>query len=635
MNYENLKAAIKANSDEAPSLTLAFHLIQSVIKDIEQESGQKFRNVDIGEINEYTGLLGGQIRTILNTYSVTSESLRGITEKLAAMKDRLENTEKEVRDFEKQIASMQDTDKKISEITKKRDGLKNTLEKIREKQREYEDISQVCVDMEKQIADMKNYDIPGKKREKEELEKQAGAFESQAAELNRNIQGLKGKNKFLSESLESALAIARDHEEKIRNYEISVKRANEEIDKLRAEVDSLENDVFVAQKTRESILEDLSAAKELKTRLDEENVRLRKEYDKYYNDEIEALTEKNDKMRSAIEDRESYKKGLVDQKNSLEKKYTELLQQIAKLQNEEIIELEEKLRSRASEKMKLESESRILRQKIGSLNEELDSIQQEISVYKENVKQLDEKLIPQSRNRSAKAGIEYKNKKAEADSIEKQIADLQEEIEKASKECESGLKTLNEKRKDLDELRTKLSNSNKDIEQLKTTLNELKGKTDRDSVDTIKKGLQAEIDEHKRLLKEKKELEEQCQKLRRENEADAGSVAKLSGTMTEYENEKKKLEKRLSEFRFAEDPAFFDKVRLIREKNRLAAQIRDSLETNTGSLGKALGYNMTVIHTDPEESISADLKEIDNYLACLFINMKKYAEEFIDNLGGE
>ena len=635
MNYENLKAAIKANSDEAPSLTLAFHLIQSLIKDIEQESGQKFRNVDIGEINEYTGLLGGQIRTILNTYSVTSESLRGITEKLAAMKDRLENTEKEVRDFEKQIASMQDTDKKISEITKKRDGLKNTLEKIREKQREYEDISQVCVDMEKQIADMKNYDIPGKKREKEELEKQAGAFESQAAELNRNIQGLKGKNKFLSESLESALAIARDHEEKIRNYEISVKRANEEIDKLRAEVDSLENDVFVAQKTRESILEDLSAAKELKTRLDEENVRLRKEYDKYYNDEIEALTEKNDKMRSAIEDRESYKKGLVDQKNSLEKKYTELLQQIAKLQNEEIIELEEKLRSRASEKMKLESESRILRQKIGSLNEELDSIQQEISVYKENVKQLDEKLIPQSRNRSAKAGIEYKNKKAEADSIEKQIADLQEEIEKASKECESGLKTLNEKRKDLDELRTKLSNSNKDIEQLKTTRNELKGKTDRDSVDTIKKGLQAEIDEHKRLLKEKKELEEQCQKLRRENEADAGSVAKLSGTMTEYENEKKKLEKRLSEFRFAEDPAFFDKVRLIREKNRLAAQIRDSLETNTGSLGKALGYNMTVIHTDPEESISADLKEIDNYLACLFINMKKYAEEFIDNLGGE
>ena len=635
MNYENLKAAIKANSDEAPSLTLAFHLIQSVIKDIEQESGQKFRNVDIGEINEYTGLLGGQIRTILNTYSVTSESLRGITEKLAAMKDRLENTEKEVRDFEKQIASMQDTDKKISEITKKRDGLKNTLEKIREKQREYEDISQVCVDMEKQIADMKNYDIPGKKREKEELEKQAGAFESQAAELNRTIQGLKEKNKFLSESLESALAIARDHEEKIRNYEISVKRANEEIDKLRAEVDSLENDVFVAQKTRESILEDLSAAKELKTRLDEENVRLRKEYDKYYNDEIEALTEKNDKMRSAIEDRESYKKGLVDQKNSLEKKYTELLQQIAKLQNEEIIELEEKLRSRASEKMKLESESRILRQKIGSLNEELDSIQQEISVYKENVKQLDEKLIPQSRNRSAKAGIEYKNKKAEADSIEKQIADLQEEIEKASKECESGLKTLNEKRKDLDELRTKLSNSNKDIEQLKTTLNELKGKTDRDSVDTIKKGLQAEIDEHKRLLKEKKELEEQCQKLRRENEADAGSVAKLSGTMTEYENEKKKLEKRLSEFRFAEDPAFFDKVRLIREKNRLAAQIRDSLETNTGSLGKALGYNMTVIHTDPEESISADLKEIDNYLACLFINMKKYAEEFIDNLGGE
>ena len=62
MNFENLMAAIKANGEEAPSLTLAFHLIQSVVKDIEQESGQKFKNVDIGDEYEYTGLLGGQMQ---------------------------------------------------------------------------------------------------------------------------------------------------------------------------------------------------------------------------------------------------------------------------------------------------------------------------------------------------------------------------------------------------------------------------------------------------------------------------------------------------------------------------------------------------------------------------------------------
>ena len=635
MNYDNLKAAIKANSEEAPSLTLAFHLIQSVIKDIEQESGQKFKNVDIGEINEYTGLLGGQIRTILNTYSVTSESLRGITEKVAAMKSRLEDTEKEVGDFEKEIASMEDTDKKIAEVTKKRDGLKNKLEKCREKQREYEDIVQQCADLEKQIADMKNYDIAEKKREKEELEKKANAFDCQVVELNRTIQELKGKNKALSESLESAKTAAKDLETQKTGCENDISRVKDETAKLRTELDDCKKAITDAENARKSISGDLSSAKELKARLDEENVSLKKEYEKFYNDEIEALIAKNDEMRSAIEDRESYKKGLVDQKNSLEKKYTELLQHISKLQNKEIIELEEKLKSRSSEKIKLESESRILRQKIGSLNEELDTIQQDISSHKENVRRLEEELIPQSQNRLAKAKIEYKNIKTEADGINDQIEKTQNEFDKLSKEYDSSQKTLDEKNKELDDLRTRLSNSNKDIEQLKKTLSDLKGKTDRDSVDAIKKGLQAEIDEHKKLLKEKKELEEQCQKLRRENEADNSSIAKLSGTKTEYENEKKKLEKRLSDFRFAEDPAFIEKVKMVREKNRLAAQIKDRLEAYSGSLGKALGYNLTVIFTDPEENVSANLKEIDNYLTCLFTSMKKYAEDFIDKLGGE
>ena len=635
MNFENLMAAIKANGEEAPSLTLAFHLIQSVVKDIEQESGQKFKNVDIGDEYEYTGLLGGQMRVLLNTYAVTSESQEGVSERLSAMNEKLENAEKETEGLLESISAMEGVEKQIAEAEKKKDGLAERLKGLESREREYESIVRQCEELEKQISDMQNYDIAEKTKEKEELEKKASAFDSQVVELNSTIQKLKSTIADLTKQLSSAEAEAKKAEDEKEGLEKQIAAANEGTARLLGELKKLQASINEAEQKKKAAENDLEAARERKTRLEEESAALKVEYDKLYTEEINGLIAKNDEMRSAIEDQENYKKGLFDQKASLEKKYTELLQAIAELQNKEIPELEGKLKTKTAETARLEGEKAVLVQKLRALNEELDMMQKDIASNLENVKKLEDELIPQSASRFAVVENDYKKKLAEHQEMLAQIDKCLGDTEKLSKENASSAEQLKKKQEELEELRSRLSSNNKDIEQLQNILEDLKGKADRDSVEAIRKGLQAEIEEHKKLIDEKKKLEEESRKLRRDIEEVSGLIEKLEAAIKEYESEKKKLERKRSEFRFADDPEFIEKVRLLREKTILAMQIKGKLEACSASLSKALGYNTTVIYTDMEESISSDLKEVDNYLSSLLASFKKYAEEFIDNIGGE
>ena len=115
MIFENLEVAIKLNEEEPPSLCLAFYLIQSIVKDIEKQSGMKFRYTDIGNQNEYTALLGNQLRTILGVYEATSSHIIGNTDKIEKLKNKLTLADESISRIDQQIEELKGLEKQLED----------------------------------------------------------------------------------------------------------------------------------------------------------------------------------------------------------------------------------------------------------------------------------------------------------------------------------------------------------------------------------------------------------------------------------------------------------------------------------------------------------------------------------------
>ena len=118
MNFENLEVSVHLNKAEPPSLTMAFYMIQNLIKDVETAAGTKFKNADVGNSDEFPVLLAWQCRMIKSVYESNIGNITRNQDRLA----QLDNT--------------------LSEIQKELDQSADISKRICEKEKEYEDILQ-------------------------------------------------------------------------------------------------------------------------------------------------------------------------------------------------------------------------------------------------------------------------------------------------------------------------------------------------------------------------------------------------------------------------------------------------------------------------------------------------------------
>ncbi len=118
MTFDNLEVSVHLNKSEPPSLTMAFYMIQNLIKDVETAAGTKFKNVDMGNSDEFPVLLAGQCRMIKAVYESNAEHITRNQDRLA------------------QLSGV------LSDIQRELDQGADISKKICEKEKEYEDILQ-------------------------------------------------------------------------------------------------------------------------------------------------------------------------------------------------------------------------------------------------------------------------------------------------------------------------------------------------------------------------------------------------------------------------------------------------------------------------------------------------------------
>ena len=116
MTFDNLKVAMHLNESEQPSLTMAFYMIQNLIKDMETEAGMKFKDIDMGNTDEFPILLAGQCRMIKSVYKSSADTL-------TRNHDRLEKLDGELTDIQKTLDEDADIGEQIIAKEKERQNL--------------------------------------------------------------------------------------------------------------------------------------------------------------------------------------------------------------------------------------------------------------------------------------------------------------------------------------------------------------------------------------------------------------------------------------------------------------------------------------------------------------------------------
>lgn len=632
MNFDNLKMAIELNQNEMPSLTLAFYMIQSIVKDMEQESGGKdFRSIDIGNIDEYTGLLGNQLRVLLRTYQSTVTHIQGNLTKLERLQQDLMQVQNDLKTLEDAIASIQVTQTELEAKKGQEKVLQQALEQRQQLQTDYDALCRECEQLQEQIEAMEHYDLAEKTKERDEWQKKYDAFDQQVISLNQEIQHLTTALNHIQTQKASAEAQRNDLEtqsqnvteqlntlqNRINELTISITQTNASIDDLQGEKRRLEDTYHQAQQTAE-------AAKK-------EQVQLSDEYNHFHMSVLAPLEKKNDSLRQLLAGKEQEKAKLAETSHTLEERNHQLLIEIANLQSD-IVALNKSIQERSNAKEPLEQEKKEKLESLRRISEELESIQQEIASVKKNIRRLEEDVIPQSHITLQNVQQDHETIHGSYQTLLETIEELNRNIDELNTQYQSGSTERQHKQNELDELRQKLTANHQEIERLNAVLEELKGKTDPEKVIALKKNLEQEIETYHQLLEDQTAYDKECQQKRTDNDKSRQIIVQLQSTIDQYEEDKKRLDKKLTVLQQVNDPSFEKKAQLIKERVRIASQIKESLEECSAKIKKVLGVHNAPVLNDLHEELAVDLREISSYLDHLFSMMTKMSQELFNNL---
>ncbi len=634
MIFENLEVAIKLNEEEPPSLCLAFYLIQSIVKDIEKQSGMKFRYTDIGNQNEYTALLGNQLRTILGVYEATSSHIIGNTDKIEKLKNKLTLADESISRIDQQIEELKGLEKQLEDKNSEYKELEEKLKKRKETQAEYQKLCKDADELRAEIESMKNYDIVDKEKEIKSLQAQYDNFDNKVIRKTETIHKL---NQQLEELKTQSSGLEEQHKNLSEELEQSEKKNNETsaaIAGLKAKLEDTDREIQSLTAQQKELNVKYEAAKAQKEELEKENAQISDDYREFFENKLRPISDKNEEIKAMVNNQEEAMNSITRENSELQTKYNQMLSETSDLQSEKT-KLEKDIQNKSvlidglkERKKQLDAESKEAGEKLSGVQNDLDSVFSATENFKKY-------LIPQAENQLAAAKKEQAEQQDKFNGISRDIKETEAQTEQLRTACDESTNTLKEKRSKLEDLQSVLSSNDIEIESLKKKLVELKGKTSRESLQAIKRQLANEIEEYESLLAERFRLENECKEKSERNEKDRNAIQKLTESKNQYDTDRKKLDKRLEELRFINNEQFKSKAVIINDKLQLVMKIKDSLDKSSKKLRKTLECDtVDFMPSDIEDSINSDLNEIENYLHKLSKDMRSYSDLMFNYMEG-
>lgn len=613
MNFENLKVAVNLNKSEPPSLSMAFHMIQSLIKDIETESGTKFKNVVLGDMDQFPVLLAGQCRMLKSVYENSVDLLTRNQDRLAELNNCLSKIQGELDQNSNLSQEIAEKETEYQSMQKQKQQLLNDKDR-------YEKLSEQYNKLLTDIESIGHHDVNAKEKEVQELQTRYDDLFSQDNELNQKIKKLKSDIALLETDLSAKENEKGELEKKKNDLDTDLTEVKKAITGFNEIIPDLNTEVQEKQKQCDALIIEKQNLEQQKDELVIQLTAKQEEYNKFYREFIEPLQKNIDDLTIKVNKQNDEKKNCQDRKNKLQNQSQTNLTDIANLQ-QNISDINTKI----SEQNTLKSSYEIQKDQLDRNLNDISS--QALGVQKEIFK-LENDDIPNAK-KALETSLDFKKaKQAELNKINTDTNSTNNDIASIKQNIETDNQTLKQKKQDLSELRTKHNVNSEEISKLESQLEELKGKTDKEKVETLRNQLERDIEELKKLREEEKSLTIECGNFQKSIKDESDTVNKLKNNKLNYEKQTSEVERSVKELEYFNTEEFFREFNRVKGRIALINNMKEKLFCVSDKLAKVVCNKKEFdLHNDWSR-ISADLQEIDSYISGVQKNILDEVKKF-------
>lgn len=451
MKFSHLRASIENNAEEEPSIYMAICMIESLLEDIEDATGQEVGDWPIGDVTLPTKLVW--------LCQVINQIYQAKSGELVRNRPRLDAAMKELEKAGAELEKLSGTAVRLSEANAELKKRQAALARAKGEREEYERVKEECGRLQREAESLRGFDkaaeeakLRSLRAETADMARARAGLEAERADVMAAWNEAVEKNAALRSEIEQARA----NVEQKKNALSGLEKQRQDAQTRRSELSDRLHEATAALSGLQDAVSRLETetVPERKRQRDDEEARKAGLEQKLASLELETrqLLEKNQELSAEIEKaKEVY--------NARYSAYSDLTED-CKRKNEEITALEQRL-----EDLKGITDAQkheIYKRQIAEQISDLEKAGQECAAMEEELRELDRA------NEAKKHEAEELNKKkAQAEDRERRIAGILLELEPiASEDFAAKLERNRQRLELLETVRGNLSGTLSEIQEI-------------------------------------------------------------------------------------------------------------------------------------------------------------------------
>lgn len=526
MNFRRLKVSLENNADQEPSLSLAIRAFDTLLQDMEDESGLKFAELPMG-----TDSLAPKLVSLCKKVQAVYEKRDSELQRGRAL---LDPAMKKLEQTAKVLSQYADADEQLAELQTKEEALQSSIQDLLEKQKDSERLLERIAAEEKTLEELKSFDagaaqnrledlraekqrletekeelrqqqerllseLESEKRAQQELNDTITAHTGLLEELKRQLDSAASSERLLAEEIHEKQAVLRSHEdglaalrEKQAALELQIAEREQELEAARnmdqtaaeAQLEQIKDELSRISSEKQRMLEDKKTWIQERNKAAEEIAALKKAREETEN----AARAKLEELRLAQERAQEARKLSDTYQEELEQKTETLCRlqsEVSVLESESIPEKLRLIEEEKARKDKLAAELEARQHTLNDISRECDELNAQLE-------SATKALLEQTDQKAALAG-QAREQQDVMDALQAEIRELEQATDR--EKYESFQRSFTEKRQELEQIKAALQSGGEELESLESELAEKRQKT-------------AELTEKSQRLKdERKKLE--------------------------------------------------------------------------------------------------------------------------------
>lgn len=598
MKFEQLKNSLQLNEQEQPSIYLALCLVDSIFKDVKQESGGvPIENNPIGNEEMLPMMLARLFRTLEKVYSNNTDEMEQFKSMLEA---KIASSEADRIELEKLAGFIQ----KSRDQEQKCRGLEKQLEEARQSKKQYEENVRTCSKLEAELEELRSCD-------------DAGAVAERLTELRIQRDTLVSKN-------EKQKADLKELQDEIASQKTEQEQLSKVQEQIASQKEKLEKQIIVLEKKFQDLRNGISS-EEMPLQLQggqlvlgltmEQRLQKIRKISGEIQAHITALQKKADTQTGNYDN-------LVTQKAELDGNIQNMTNQIAAL-NISIRELEKEKKSKQEQIKELEAEKGKISKGKKADEETVDQLNEDVREAK-RLKEMQEQSIPQLEQ----ALSDYKREKDECEKksrkLQEQIDGLKAELTDLEQQLSERNDTIRSQKNSKKAMTESLAASDKEIKALDDELEKLRGQNDVERRNNMKSQLQRKIEELEGIQQECENLESDNKEKGEELQDAQKKRSELEKAKQSLENSRKEVDEILQRLGKETSAENCDALQQVKERLQLLKGVSRKLDDAVRILLETLNIPDQEAH-DLKQSIEALSNRTDELQKALMESADMYA----------